>query len=50
MKELDDQEDLAEDILDKLHIRSLRELPATRYAPTMNRIRAIKKKEEVEIT
>jgi len=44
MKELDDQEDLAEDILDKLHIRSLRELPATRYAPTMNRIRAIKKK------
>lgn len=43
MKELDDQEDLVEDILDKLHIRSLRELPATRYAPTINRIRKIKK-------
>jgi len=44
MKELDDQEELTEDILDKLHIRSLRELPSTRFAPTINRIRAIKKK------
>jgi len=43
MKELDDDEDLTEDILNMLHIRSLRELPASRFSPTVDRIRKIKK-------
>jgi len=43
MKELDEEESLTQDILDKLHIRSLRELPRTRFLPTINRIRKIKK-------
>ena len=43
MKELDRDEYLAEEMLDKLHIRSLRELPESRFAPTINRIREIKK-------
>jgi len=43
MKELDKDEYLAEEMLDKLHIKSLRELPESRFAPTINRIREIKK-------
>jgi len=43
MKELDSDEYLAEDMLEKLHLRSLRELPESRFAPTIDRIRAIKK-------
>jgi len=43
MKELDSDEYLAEEMLDKLHLRSLRELPESRFAPTINRIREIKK-------
>lgn len=42
MKELDNDEALARDILDKLHLRTLRELPDSRFAPTINRIRKIK--------
>jgi len=42
--ELDTEEDLASDILDNLHIKSLRELPRTRFLPTISRIRTIKKK------
>jgi len=43
MTELDDQEDLTVEILDNLHLRSLRELPKSRFQPTINRIRKIKK-------
>ena len=43
MKELDSDEFLAEEMLDKLHLRSLRELPESRFSPTINRIREIKK-------
>lgn len=43
MKELDNDEYLAEEMLDKLQLRSLRELPESRFAPTINRIREIKK-------
>jgi len=43
MKELDSEESLAEDILDKLHIRSLRDLPSSRFNPTIDRIRKIKR-------
>ena len=43
MIELNDQEDLTEEILDTLHLKSLRELPKTRFLPTINRIRKIKK-------
>ena len=43
MKELDSEEDLTAEILENLHLRSLRELPASRFLPTVNRIRKIKK-------
>jgi hypothetical protein len=43
MKELDDDQLLAENILDKLHLRSLRDLPESRFQPTIDRIRRIKK-------
>lgn len=42
MMELDAEEDITQDILDKLHIRSLKELPKNRFLPTINRIRKIK--------
>jgi len=41
MKVLDLDESIAEDILEKLHIKSFRELPKSRYAPTINRMREI---------
>ena len=43
MKELDAEEAITEEILSGLHIRSFRELPASRFLPTINRIRKIKK-------
>jgi len=43
MIELDDEVTLTEDILEKLHIRSLRELPSSRFVTTINRVRKIKK-------
>jgi len=41
--ELDNDEDIVEDILEKLHIKSLREIPKSRFAPTIARIRKIQK-------
>jgi len=42
MLELDNEEDLVVEILNDLHIRSFRELPKTRFLPTIKRIRKIK--------
>jgi len=42
MSELDDQEDLVAELLDNLHLRSFRELPKSRFVPTIKRIRKIK--------
>lgn len=42
MYELDDSEDIVEDLLDSLQIKSLREIPKSRFSPTINRVRKIK--------
>jgi glutaredoxin len=42
MMELDDEEDLTIEVLSDLKIRSFRELPKTRFLPTIKRIRKIK--------
>ena len=42
MLELDNEEDLVVEILNDLHIRSFRELPKSRFLPTVKRIRKIK--------